>query len=154
MGSRVIDSIDAEILKILRADGRITQRELGAKVGLSPNAAGARVQRLVDRGVITGFHASVDHGLLGRPIEVVIDIRLADGYDFEGLRKIAIADERIVGCDLLAGPIDVRLSGRLSDTDDVKDLLQSIRDVPNVANTECRIVLDHIETSIEPGIDA
>ena len=57
-----MNEIDSEILKILREDGRISWRDLGAAVGLSANAAADRVRRLRHAGVITGFTALVDPG--------------------------------------------------------------------------------------------
>jgi len=39
-----VDAIDSEILRLLRADGRMSWQELGAAVGLSANAAADRVR--------------------------------------------------------------------------------------------------------------
>ncbi|QTE29244.1 Lrp/AsnC family transcriptional regulator [Pengzhenrongella sicca] len=50
-----MDAIDDAILRELTADARLPFRELGRRVGLSANAAAARVRRLVDAGVIRGF---------------------------------------------------------------------------------------------------
>ncbi|MBT6446206.1 MAG: AsnC family transcriptional regulator, partial [Acidimicrobiaceae bacterium] len=44
-----MDTIDELILRHLTRDGRATHRELGQAAGLSPNAAGARLARLVER---------------------------------------------------------------------------------------------------------
>ena len=57
-----MDETDSEILKLLRDDGRLSWRDLGAAVGLSANAASDRVRRLRQAGVITGFTALVDPG--------------------------------------------------------------------------------------------
>ncbi|MCR6648709.1 MAG: AsnC family transcriptional regulator [Cellulomonas sp.] len=51
-----MDAIDEAILRELTADGRLPYRELGARVGLSANAAAARVRLLLADGVIAGFH--------------------------------------------------------------------------------------------------
>ena len=55
-----LDPTDSEILRLLREDGRLSWRDLGAQVGLSANAAADRVRRLRQAGVITGFTALVD----------------------------------------------------------------------------------------------
>ena len=57
----MLDELDREILGILLSDGRISYRDLGERVSLSANAAAERLRRLVRVGVITGFHAAVDH---------------------------------------------------------------------------------------------
>ena len=45
-GNVALDPIDSEILRLLREDGRMSWRDLGAAVGLSANAASDRVRRL------------------------------------------------------------------------------------------------------------
>ena len=49
-----MDPTDSEILRLLREDGRMSWRDLGAAVGLTANAAADRVRRLRQAGVITG----------------------------------------------------------------------------------------------------
>ena len=46
-----MDAIDSEILRLLRADGRISWRDLGAAVGLSSTAAADRVRQLFGSGL-------------------------------------------------------------------------------------------------------
>jgi Lrp/AsnC family transcriptional regulator, leucine-responsive regulatory protein len=58
-----VDDVDAEILRQLRADARLSMAELGRRVGLSRTATLARVRRLQDGGVIRGYHADVAAGV-------------------------------------------------------------------------------------------
>lgn len=142
----MIDTIDREILTIVGRNGRITQRELGREVGLSPNAAGARLQRLIDRKIIVGFEAVVDHAALGRPIEATIDVWLADGSDRQPFMDLVAADARVVECFHLTGPLDFRARARVSSTDDLNDLLNKMRGHAGVRQTDSRLVLEHLAT--------
>lgn len=72
----------------------MSQRELGRAVGLSPNAAGARMQRLVDKGVIRRFSAELDHASLGRPMEASIDVWLNDDRERKPLIALVKDDDR------------------------------------------------------------
>ncbi|MHB1614381.1 MAG: Lrp/AsnC family transcriptional regulator [Actinomycetes bacterium] len=47
-----LDEIDRAVLREMQTDGRISYATLGPRVGLSPPAARARVQRLIDAGVL------------------------------------------------------------------------------------------------------
>jgi Lrp/AsnC family leucine-responsive transcriptional regulator len=58
------DSIDQKLLAELRDDGRATVRSLARRIGVAPATVSVRLQRLQDRGLITGFHAQIDHQLL------------------------------------------------------------------------------------------
>ena len=84
-----MNEIDSEILKILREDGRISWRELGAAVGLSANAAADRVRRLRRAGVITGFTALVDPGAGGRKLEALVGVTVASETDSDDFSAAA-----------------------------------------------------------------
>ena len=72
-----MNEVDSEILRLLRANGRMSWRDLGAAVGLSANAAADRVRRLRQAGVITGFVALVDPAAGGRRLEALVGVTLA-----------------------------------------------------------------------------
>lgn len=144
MVSTVIDDIDRELLRKLRKDARLTQRELGREVGLSPNAAGARIQRLLASGAISGFHAHVNHEVLGRPLEATIDVWLDDRRNTEAFRELVADDDRITECFHLTGPLDYRVRARFATTDDLNDLLIRMQQESGVRQTDSRLVLEHL----------
>ena len=59
-----IDKIDTQIIDILRTDARIPNTRLAEKIGLSPTATQARVERLQHDGIIRYYSAIVDNGKL------------------------------------------------------------------------------------------
>lgn len=124
-------------------DARLSNVELGRGVGLSPNAAGVRVQRLQEQGVIAGFHARIDHEALGRPIEASIDVWLKDDADRDEFTNAMRADERIVECFYLTGPLDFRVRARVASADDLNDLLYGLRSA-GVRQTDSRLVLEQV----------
>ena len=87
-----MDAVDSEILRLLRDDGRLSWRDLGAAVGLSANAAADRVRRLRQAGVITGFAALVDPAAGGRQLEALVGVTLAPGTDSDAF---AVAVSRL-----------------------------------------------------------
>lgn len=146
--SMAVDQIDRDILRILQSKGRMTQRELGREVGLSPNAAGARVQRLIDGGIIRGFSAQLDHAALGRPIEASIDVWLADDRSRDPLLDLVRADDRIVECFHLTGPLDFRIRARVGSAEDLNDLLTRMRTEGGVRQTDSRLILEQVSTTM------
>ncbi|GAA2425970.1 Lrp/AsnC family transcriptional regulator [Streptomyces macrosporus] len=71
-----LDSIDREILFHLMQDGRLSNVELAKRVGLTPPPCLRRVKRLEEAGVITGYRAVVNPEVLGRGLEVQIDVEI------------------------------------------------------------------------------
>ena len=54
-----LDTIDRNIIRCLRLDGRMTNAQLATEVGLSPSACLRRVQLLEESGVIRGYTAII-----------------------------------------------------------------------------------------------
>ena len=67
-----MDRVDQRILEELQADARLSFNELSRRVRLSAPAVAERVRRLEAMGVITGYHARVDPGRVGRPVKAVV----------------------------------------------------------------------------------
>lgn len=147
----MIDQIDRDLIRLLQSDARLTQRELGRSVGLSPNAAGARVQRLVRDGVIAGYHVAVDHAALGRPLEATIDVWLNEATDRTAVERLVREDDRIVECFHLTGPVDFRIRARVSDPADLNELLMRLRGEGRARQTDSRLVLEYLSTTAGSG---
>ncbi|HEX2086907.1 MAG TPA: Lrp/AsnC family transcriptional regulator [Solirubrobacteraceae bacterium] len=72
-----LDDLDRAILEHLSVDARIPNNRLAELVGLAPSTCLARVRALREAGVVRGFHAEIDLGALGRPLQAMIAVRLA-----------------------------------------------------------------------------
>ena len=72
---RALDDLDWRILDELQTDGRLSYKELGRRVNLSPPAVAERVRRLEESGVITGYRAQVDPQRAGYPISAYVEMR-------------------------------------------------------------------------------
>ena len=73
---RGLDSIDRNIIRLLRLDARITNAKLAEEVGLSPSACLRRISLLEQSGVIRGYTALVGSSDGDTPIAVIINITL------------------------------------------------------------------------------
>lgn len=71
-----LDSVDLHILALLQEDGRTTNRELAAKVGVAASTCQARVRRLRDAGVIKGFAVELDLAALGSPVQAFLAVQV------------------------------------------------------------------------------
>ena len=72
-----LDDVDRAILEQLSMDARMPNNRLAGRVGVSPSTCLARVRALREAGVVRGYHAEIDLGALGRPLQAMIAVRLA-----------------------------------------------------------------------------
>ena len=136
-----MDATDREILGLLRADGRISWRDLGAAVGLSANATADRVRRLRRAGVITGFVAVVDPAAAGRRLEALVGVTLAAGTDSDDFASAATQLDAVTEVLHLTGAPDYQLRVVCSDTAELDALLRTLRLRLGAADTETTIIL-------------
>jgi Lrp/AsnC family leucine-responsive transcriptional regulator len=136
-----MDRVDSEILGVLRENGRISWRDLGAAVGLSANAAADRVRRLRQAGVITGFAALVDPAAGGRRLEALVGITLAHGTDSDRFAIEAERLEPVTEVLHLAGAPDYQLRVSCHDTAELDILLRTLRLKLGASDTETKIIL-------------
>ncbi|RUM07916.1 Lrp/AsnC family transcriptional regulator [Rhizobium chutanense] len=73
---QALDSIDRNILRLLRLDARMSNAKLAAEIGLSPSACLRRIKIMEKSGVIRGYTALVDTGNADAMIAVIINITL------------------------------------------------------------------------------
>jgi Lrp/AsnC family transcriptional regulator, leucine-responsive regulatory protein len=71
-----LDAVSDRILHVLSRDGRISNIDLAARVGLSPSACLRRVQDLERRGVIKGYRAVPDPAKTGRGFVAYLTVGL------------------------------------------------------------------------------
>jgi Lrp/AsnC family leucine-responsive transcriptional regulator len=72
-----MDDIDRRILRELQLDGRLSNQELAARVGLTPSPCLRRVRQLEQDGVISGYRAIVEPEAVGRGFEVLVSVEVA-----------------------------------------------------------------------------
>ena len=95
--ARHIDGVDRAIIEALLGDGRVSLTDLADSVNVSRSTAHARVQRLRDANIITGFTATVDHAALGLDVAALVFIDI-DQHDWRALRDVLLEQvQRIDG---------------------------------------------------------
>ena len=100
-----LDKFDLTILNELQLDGRLTNTELAARVGLSAAPCWRRVRALEEGGFIKGYHAEIDRKKIG--LGVLAFVRLdADRNTGESTREMEEAIRKIpeiVSCHYISG---------------------------------------------------
>src|SRR3954470_1209088 len=82
-GGLMIDDIDARLIRLLAAEPRIGVLECSRRLGVARGTAQARLDKLLERGVIKGFGPEIDPVALGYGVTafVTLEIRQRYGHD-------------------------------------------------------------------------
>jgi Lrp/AsnC family leucine-responsive transcriptional regulator len=136
-----LDRVDLRILGTLAAEGRMTWRELGEVVHLSPTAVAERVKRLERDGVILGYHADLDLAGLGYGIEAVIEVRRdvsMAATDFEDALR---GRPELLDAVHLTGGWDYVVTARVGGTLELDRLVSELKSIEGAVETSTRVVL-------------
>lgn len=136
-----MDQIDAQILSLLRANGRASFASIGEQVGLSPHGTADRVRRLERDGVITGYTANVDPGRVGRSVDALVDVRLLPATDPDQFERLVAGLPAVTELVFLTGRFDYQLRVACKDAEDLDQTVRTVRRDGGVAATETRIVM-------------
>jgi Lrp/AsnC family transcriptional regulator, leucine-responsive regulatory protein len=98
----VLDATNLRLLAELQADARLSQAELGRRVGLSAPAVAERLSRLEREGVITGYRTEIDPAALGYTLAAVLRMRPAPRM-IPKAADVARATPEVVECHRVTG---------------------------------------------------
>lgn len=137
----MLDDTDRQILGELERNGRLTWRELGDTVGLSPNATADRVRRLEERGVIVGYTALLDPAAAGRGLVALVDVRLAAPSDAERFEALVQGLPEISDAAHVTGRSDYHLRVACAGPAALDALIRRLKTEGGVIETDTRIAL-------------
>lgn len=138
----MLDDTDRAILAAVARDGRVTNRSLAELVHLSQSACLARVRRLEDIGVITGWHARIDPRALGARLIIFLHLSF-DGHAADSvLADLAASRPEIVECHMVAGEEDYLLKLRVADMPTFNAFYADhIAELPGLTQSRTRVAL-------------
>lgn len=147
-----LDRLDQAILRELSGEGRLSMTELARRVGLSKTPTQARVKRLEDQGVISGYRAVLSPIGMGLAHVAFVEVRLSDTREaaLQAFNRAVMKVPQIEECHMMASSFDYLLKVRTSDISDYRQVLgERISTLPNVASTSTFMAM---ETVKETGI--
>lgn len=123
-----MDSIDRKIIDILQADGRVTMKELGQRVGLTSPATIERVKKLEESGIIACYRAVVNVRRAGLPVRAFI-LLTATEAEGDTVTAFAASNENILSCHRVAGGVSHLMEAAMADLAALEQLLDDMAEL-------------------------
>jgi len=142
-----MDEYDRKILSVLSVEGRISMTALGERVGLSKTPVTARVKRLEEDGVITGYRATLSASKLGVEHIAFLEVKLSDTREkaLDAFNQAVRAIPEVEACHMIAGGFDYLIKVRTSDIFAYRQVLgEQLSRLPNVASTSTYISMQSV----------
>lgn len=140
-----LDDVDRAILDELRRDARASMTAIAETVHISRAGAHARIKRLTDSGIITGYTVRTDPVLLGHHASAYVMLSLEQPAWQEVQEQLQRIPE-IEHMALVGGDFDVILLVRASDARDLRRIvLEDIQAIPAVRSTRTTLIFEDFD---------
>ena len=120
-----LDAIDCRIVATLQADGRLSNIELAARVGLSPSPCLRRVKRLERDGYIDAYRAVLQRERIGLGLSVFVGVKIEGHANDQALafEKAVLTMPEVVAFHLVSGEVDYFLEVVVPDLEHYRQFL-------------------------------
>jgi DNA-binding Lrp family transcriptional regulator len=140
-----LDETDRRILAELQRDGRTSMSALAEAVHISRANAYARVNRLVDSGVISGFGARVDPVKAGWHSSAYVTLSIEQS-SWQLVRDRLLEIPEVEHIALVGGDYDVILLVRAHDNSELRRVvLERLQAIPEVRTTKTALIFEDFD---------
>ncbi|WP_314646185.1 Lrp/AsnC family transcriptional regulator [uncultured Microbacterium sp.] len=141
----MLDDIDHAILDELRRDARVSMTAIADAVHISRAGAHARIRRLTDAGVITGFTVRTDPAALGHHASAYVMLAIEQA-SWQAVQERLRAIREVEHMALVGGDFDVILLVRARDARDLRRIvLEDIQAIPSIRSTRTTLIFEDAE---------
>ncbi len=136
-----MDSLDLQLLALLRQDARLSVADLAHKLDVSRGTVGNRIRKLEDAGVILGYTVRLRPD--SRPDEIVAWMSIAvEGNDMRKVISILMGDPGVAALHDTNGRWDLLAELRADNLQGLSKVMERIRLIKGISHTETSIHLE------------
>jgi DNA-binding Lrp family transcriptional regulator len=140
--SRRVDDLDARLLRELDESPRAGVLELSRRLGVARGTVQARLDRLVQRGVIATFAPVLDPVALGYSVTAFATLEIRQGRGQVVLDHLRGIPE-VLEVHTITGPGDMLCRVVARSNDDLQHVLDRVTEFPEIVRTSTVIALSN-----------
>jgi DNA-binding Lrp family transcriptional regulator len=137
-----VDDLDARLLRELDESPRVGVLELSRRLGVARGTVQARLDRLVQRGVIASFAPVLDPGALGYGVTAFATLEIRQGRGRAVLDHLAGIAE-VLEVHTITGTGDMLCRVVARSNDDLQRVLDRVTEFPEIVRTSTVIALSN-----------
>ena len=136
-----IDEMDKKIISLLHEDARISYTDLAKKVEISRVAVQARINHLVENGVIERFTAVINPAKVGIHVSAFFNVEVEPKY-LESVARQLEEEPSVTSLYHMTGPSKLHMHGIFTDNQEMERFLnEKLYAVTGVVSVDCQILI-------------
>lgn len=145
-----LDKVDAQILRVLQEDGRLTIKELASRVSLSSTPVFERLRRLEANGYIKKYVALLDAEKVNHGFAVYCNVKLSriNAEIHQSFAAAVEEFEEVTECYNISGDYDYLLKIQVRDMKEYQQfIVNKLGKIEEVISMQSVFVMDEIKHS-------
>ena len=139
--TNAIDSIDRQILDLLRTDARRTVRDIASRIGLTVAPVKRRIDRLEEVGIIEGYTVKLNETKVGMGLEAVVELSVVGDMDLQTILSFASQIPEVREVLTIAGDPDALVRVRADNIHDLQRVVNLLRTGGRITGTKTLVIL-------------
>lgn len=136
-----LDEIDRQILDALHENSRISYTDLGKQIGLSRVSIQARINSLIEAGVIERFTVVINPAKVGIQVSAFFNVDIEPIYLDQVAEKLA-KEPPITSLYHMTGPSTLHMHGIFPNNHEMERfLLETLYTMPGIVRVETQMLL-------------
>lgn len=136
-----IDDVDKRILEMLHENSRISYTDLGKEIGLSRVAVQARINNLIEKGIIEKFTTVINPTKIGMHVSAFFNVEVEPQYLEEVAQKLA-EEHAVTSLYHMTGPSKLHMHGIFKNNQEMeKFLTKKLYPMRGVVSVDCQILI-------------
>lgn len=136
-----IDHIDKQILEKLHENSRISYTDLGKEIGLSRVAVQARINNLIEKGIIEKFTTVINPTKIGIHVSAFFNVEVEPQYLEEVAEQLA-EEHAVTSLYHMTGPSKLHMHGIFKNNQEMeKFLTKKLYPMRGVVSVDCQILI-------------
>jgi DNA-binding Lrp family transcriptional regulator len=138
--SSQIDDLDARLIALMTDEPRIGLLEVSRRLGVARGTVQARLTKLTERGVVTGFGPQLDPARMGYGVLAFVFLEIAQGRLDEAVRVLDAVPE-VIEAHGTSGSLDLLCRVVARDNEHLQDVLNRVLSNPAIRRSTSHIAL-------------
>lgn len=141
-----IDEIDRKIIFALHYNGRISYTDLAKDIGLSRVAVQARINTLMDNGVIERFTAVINPERIGITVSAFFNVEVEPKYLIEAADKLA-EEPVVTSLYHMTGPSKLHMHGLFVSNQEMETFMkEKLYPLPGIMSVDCQVLINRYKS--------
>jgi DNA-binding Lrp family transcriptional regulator len=154
MSRSPIDQLDAAIIATMTEHPRIGVAEVARRLEVARGTVQARIDKLAERGVISGFGPAIEPAQMGYPVLAFVFLEIAQGRLAEAVAWLRDVPE-VIEAHGTSGPRDLLCRVVAHDTEHLQEIINRILDTSAIRRSTSYVALSRqIAPRTAPLVDA